>query len=126
MMVSKGEGIDMKVISGEQVQKEKVDMEGAERAYKQVPISREDGSPNFSFRLFTLEPGGHTPYHRHSYEHLNYVIKGSGALVSEGERKQTITQGDFALVLPNEIHQYRNESEDGPLVIICAVPKEYE
>ena len=30
------------------------------------------------------------------------------------------------LVLPGETHQYRNTSNDSPMVMICAVPKEYE
>jgi len=36
-----------------------------------------------------------------------------------------IKKGDFVLVMPGEIHQYRNNTA-APLVIICAVPKEYE
>lgn len=116
----------MKVTSLNQVPKVEVHMEGAEKAFKQVPLSREDGAPLFVFRVFTLEPGGHTPYHQHPYEHLNYVIEGEGFLVSEGEARQAIRQGDFALVRPNEMHQFRNASETGPLTIICAVPREYE
>ncbi len=116
----------MKVTNLNQVTKVKVDLEGADKAFKQVPISKDDGSPLFSFRVFTVEPGGHTPYHQHPFEHLNYVIEGQGFLVSENGQRQEIRQGDFALVLPNEMHQYRNESESDPLVVICAVPKEYE
>ena len=116
----------MKVTSLDKIAKMPVDMEGAEKAFKQVPISKDDGSPLFSFRVFTLEPGGHTPYHQHSFEHLNYVIEGYGVLVSENGATQEIRQGDFALVLPDEMHQYRNGSKDGSMVIICAVPKEFE
>ena len=105
--------------------KVKVNMEGAKDAFKQIPISKADGTPTFSFRVFTLEPGGHTPHHTHNFEHLNYVIKGRGTLVAEdGEHK--IKKGDFVLVLPNEKHQYKNNSPKNLLVMICAVPKEYE
>jgi quercetin dioxygenase-like cupin family protein len=116
----------MKVVSLDQVAKIKVDMEGAEKVYKQVPVGQRDGSPTFSVRVFTVEPDGHTPYHQHPSEHLNYVIEGHGALVTESGEEREVQQGDFALVLPNEVHQYRNKSKDRPLVMICAVPKEYE
>ncbi len=99
-------------------------MEGAKDIVKQIPISREHGTPNFSFRVFTIAPGGHTPYHQHAFEHLNYVIEGCGEVVKE-KSSEPIAKGDFVLVLPGEIHQYRNNSQ-APLVIICAVPKEYE
>ena len=116
----------MKVASLNQIAKVKVDLEGAENAFKQIPLSREDGAPLFSFRVFTIEPEGHTPYHQHPYEHLNYVIKGHGTLVTEDGKGIEIGEGDFAMVLPDEMHQYRNGSDSTPLIVICAVPKEYE
>lgn len=115
----------MKITNLDRVEKVRVDMEGAEKAYKQVPISRNDGAPTFSFRVFTVEPGGHTTFHSHAFEHVNYVIRGRGFVVTENGAKRPVAEGDFVLVLPNEVHQYRNE-EDRPLVLICAVPKEYE
>jgi len=116
----------MKIVSLDQITATEVDVEGAEKVYKQVPIGQDDGSPAFSVRVFTIEPGGHTPYHQHPSEHLNYVIEGHGALVTESGDEREIEKGDFALVLPNEKHQYRNRSKDAQLVMICAVPKEYE
>jgi quercetin dioxygenase-like cupin family protein len=116
----------MKVVSLNRTTKVKADMEGAEGVYKQIPVGQGDGSPAFSFRVFTVEPGGHTPYHHHPYEHLNYVIEGHGALVPESGEEREVEKGDFALVLPDETHQYRNKSKHEPLVMICAVPKEFE
>lgn len=103
----------------------KLDMEGAKNVFKQIPISRADGTPAFSFRVFTIEPGGHTPHHNHSFEHLNYIIEGCGTILDQ-DGEHEIKQGDFAIILPGEPHQYRNTSVDKPLVMICAVPKEYE
>jgi quercetin dioxygenase-like cupin family protein len=100
-------------------------LEGAKGVHKQIPLSRKDGAPAFSFRVFTIEPGGHTPFHHHEFEHMNYVIKGDGTLVSE-DREHELREGDFALVLPGEKHQYRNSSENRNLIMICAVPNEYE
>ena len=116
----------MKIISLENISKIKAEMPGAENVLKQVPVGASDGSPNFSFRVFTIEPNGHTPYHIHPFEHINYVIEGTGYLVTESGEKKDLKKGDFALVLPNEKHQYRNKSENDNLVMICAVPKEYE
>ena len=100
-------------------------MAGAEGVTKQVPISARDGSPSFSFRVFTVAPGGHTPLHSHPFEHLNYIISGKGMLM-DGGKGHPVKEGDFAMVLPGESHQYRNASADEPLVFICAVPKQYE
>ncbi len=116
----------MKVIDLAKVAKAKVDMEGAEKAHKQLVIGASDGSPRFSVRVFTIEPDGHTPFHSHAGEHLNYIISGQGVVVSEDGSEQEIHKGSFALVLPDEKHQYRNTSKDEPMVMICAVPKEYE
>lgn len=116
----------MKVTNLEKIGKVKMNMEGARDAFKQIPISAVDGTPQFSVRVFTIEPGGHTPYHAHAFEHLNYIIQGRGALVAADGTEHPVKQGDFALVLPNEKHQYRNAADDQPLVMICAVPKEYE
>jgi quercetin dioxygenase-like cupin family protein len=115
----------MHLSSLKKAEKIKVAMEGAKNVYKQIPISKADGTPTFSFRVFTVEPGGHTPYHTHPFEHLNYIIEGHGTvLAQDGEHE--IKKGDFAMVPPGETHQYRNTSTSKPLIMICAVPKEYE
>jgi len=116
----------MKVVKLSEVEKKTVNMEGASKAFKQMPLSSKDGTPNFTFRVFTIEPGGYTPYHSHDSEHLNYVIEGEGSLVDAQGNERDISTGDFAMVLPNEKHQYKNSSKDKPFVMICAVPKEYE
>ncbi len=116
----------MKKVSLSDVKKVNVTMEGAKNVFKQVPLSREDGAPVFSFRVFTVGPKGHTPYHKHDFEHLNFIIEGHGAMVSESGEETEIKKGDFAMVLPNEVHQYKNRSDSEPFVFICAVPKEYE
>lgn len=116
----------MKTIKLQDIKKEKMAMEGAKKVFKQVPISARDGSPSFCFRVFTIEPNGHTPYHTHDFEHLNYVINGQGFLVDAEGSKHPLKAGEFAIVLPNEKHQFRNSSDTDPFVVICAVPNEYE
>lgn len=115
----------MHISSLEAVRKTKVNKEGAYRVYKQILISRENGAPTFSFRVFTIEPGGYTPLHHHPFEQMNYIIEGNVNLTVQG-KKHDLKKGDFTLVLPGEEHQYRNTSTDTPMIMICAVPKEYE
>jgi quercetin dioxygenase-like cupin family protein len=115
----------MHISNLEKLSKIRPDMAGAEGVYKQVPISKEHGAPHFSFRVFTIEPGGHTPYHTHAFEHENYIIDGQGVILT-GDQEHPIKKGDFVLVLPGEKHQYRNTSASQNMVMICAVPKEYE
>ena len=116
----------MKVISLDQVSSVPMTMAGAAGVTKQVPIGVSDGAPTFSFRVFTVVPGGHTPYHSHASEHLNYVIQGEGVLVDEAGDEHPVRAGEFALVTPNEKHQYRNTSSSEELKMICAVPLAYE
>jgi quercetin dioxygenase-like cupin family protein len=115
----------MKIIPLNKVEKKEVRLEGALKAWKQMPLSSADGVPVYSYRVFTVEPGGYTPYHQHPYEHMNYIIEGIGALVNEKGEEQPIKAGDFALVMPDEKHQYRNKG-DQPLIMICGVSKEFE
>jgi quercetin dioxygenase-like cupin family protein len=103
-----------------------VTMEGAANVSRCVPIGKADGAPNTSVRVFTMAPGGHTPYHAHAWEHTNYIIAGEGELVDAEGKAHPLKPGDFALVLPHEKHQYRNSSATEPFVMICAVPKSYE
>jgi quercetin dioxygenase-like cupin family protein len=57
--------------------------------------------------------------------HVTNVIEGSGALVNEAGEETPLKAGDFALVIPDEKHQYRNKG-DQPFKMICGVPKEFE
>jgi quercetin dioxygenase-like cupin family protein len=116
----------MKVINISEVKKNVVTMQGAQNVLKQIPISKDDGTPNLSLRVFTVEPKGYTPFHNHSYEQLNYIIEGEGFLIDSNGNEKPLRKGDFALVLPNEMHQYKNSSDINPFVFICGVPKEFE
>ena len=116
----------MKITSLDQTAAIPMTMEGAAGVTKQLPLGHADGAPGFSFRVFTLEPGGHTPYHVHDAEHLNFVLEGEGALVDETGALHPLKGGDFALVEPHEKHQYRNTSKDRSFKMICAVPTAFE
>ena len=116
----------MKIKALHSIPKQAVEMAGATDVLKQIPLGMVDGTPTMSWRVFTIEPGGNTPYHQHPYEHLNYIISGEGFLVSENGVENPLRTGDFVLVDPNERHQYRCSQADNPLVMICAVPRKFE
>ena len=116
----------MKVVHLSDKPKVEVTVDGALKACRQLVISKADGTPSFSVRVFTIKPGGHTPFHVHPFEHINYIIQGTGCLVSRKGKKTPLRKGHFALVLPDEKHQYRNTSRTRSLVLICAVPSHYE
>ena len=61
----------------------------------------------------------------HFIFHMNYIIEGDGALVNEAGEETPLKAGDFALVNPDEKHQYRNKG-DKPFKMICGVPKAFE
>ncbi len=116
----------MKITPLSDVPSQPVTMDGAAHVSRSVPLGKADGAPNTAVRVFTMAPGGHTPYHAHAWEHTNYIIAGQGELVDAEGQAHPLKAGDFALVLPHEKHQYRNASASQPFVMICAVPKSYE
>ena len=77
----------------------------AKDASKQVPIGIADGTPNFSIRVFTIQPGGYTPHHSHDSEHLNYILAGEAKRL---RRSPADNIRRHILVKPQEKHQYRN------------------
>ena len=115
----------MYIVSLKKLEKTVPQMDGVKGVYKQTPLSKNNGAPNFSFRVFTIEPGGHTPFHKHPFEHMNYIMEGQGIMVSDTQ-ETLIKRDDFAYVEPNVMHQFKNPSKDTDFVFICAVPIEYE
>jgi len=69
----------MKIIPIDQVEKRKSRWREQLAPGTTTP-GKPDDAPVYSYRVFTLEPGGNTPYHSHPYEHMNFVIERSGGL----------------------------------------------
>ena len=57
--------------------------------------------------------------------HRTYIIAGEGPLVNEEGEETPLKAGGFALVNPDEKHQYRNKG-DNPFKMICRIPKDFE
>ena len=110
----------MKVGHYEQIAKAPVTMEGAAGCQVRWLVDEAQGAPNFAMRQFEIAPGGYTPKHSHPYEHEVFVLEGSG-VVLEGDVEHPLAAGDFLLVTPNEVHQFRNTGS-APLKFLCMVP----
>lgn len=95
-------------------------MDGAEKARMRLLISEKEGAENFAMRMFTVAPGGHTPYHFHDYEHEVFVLEGKGLLRGE-DGSHEFASGAVIFVQPNEKHQFVNAG-DSPLKFLCLIP----
>lgn len=115
----------MKIIDPAQLKTRPVEQDGVKDVQVCKPVTSSDGAPNFAMRQFTVAPGGHTPYHRHPFEHLNYIISGEGALRDEAGVLHALRPGNYAIVHPDDLHQFVNTGQE-PFVMICAVPLQYE
>jgi quercetin dioxygenase-like cupin family protein len=97
-----------------------VQEEGAEGVKIKWLIDKTVGAPTFAMRHFTVQPGGHTPLHKHDWEHEVYVLEGEG-FVKHLDREYPIRPGDAIFVPPNQPHQFRS-TEFSRLRFLCIVP----
>ncbi len=105
-----------------EVEKSAVVKDGVKDVSIRWLIGKDTGAPNFYMRLFEVEPGGHSPYHSHPWEHEVYVLEGEGQLKTK-DGSIPLAKDDFALVLPGEDHRFEN-SGTTPLKFLCVIPKE--
>jgi quercetin dioxygenase-like cupin family protein len=110
----------MRVSHYEQVAQAPVTMEGSSGCQVRWLVDESQGAPNFAMRQFEVAPGGYTPQHSHPYEHEVFVLEGRG-VVMEGNLEHPLKAGDFVLVTPDEVHQFRNTGST-PLKFLCLVP----
>lgn len=110
----------MKITNFRNVEAKEVDDPDAKGVSVRWLISEKDGAPNFAMRLFETEPGGHTPYHQHAWEHEVLILKGVGNLITENG-SFSLNKGDAVFVPGEENHQFKNASEE-TLVFLCMVP----
>jgi len=103
-----------------EVQPTEVNEKDIEGVSMKVLMSDKDGAPNYVMRVFDIQPGGHTAYHTHAWEHEVYVLEGKG-IVRQGEKEHPLEKGTFVLVPPEEEHNFANTGED-VLRFICVVP----
>ena len=112
----------LKMMKALDVDAKEVEMDGVEGITIRWLISKADGAPNFAMRLFEVAPGGHSPLHRHDWEHEVYIVDGSGEIEYEGERKP-FEKGWFINVPPGREHQFINTGEEA-MRFLCLVPND--
>jgi quercetin dioxygenase-like cupin family protein len=115
----------MKIVSIEGVKKEKVGNNGAKNSWKQLPLGKTDNVPVYSYKIFIIDPDGHSVFHSHPYEHMNYIIEGEGVLINETGERKSLKAGDFIFIEPGEKHQFENTGNK-PFRMLCGLPKEFE
>jgi quercetin dioxygenase-like cupin family protein len=102
-----------------EIKKEEVTAEGAKDVSIRWLIGKDTDAP-FYLRHFEVQPGGHTPYHNHPWEHEIYVLEGTGR-INTGEGPIPLEKGSFALVRPGEEHQFENTGQT-TFTFLCAIP----
>lgn len=110
----------MPVIKYNEIAPRPIEAEGVNGVTKANVIGEREGWDHHTLRVFRVEPGGFTPGHQHDWEHVNYVIKGTGTIHLNGEVRE-LKEHDFAFVPPNTLHQFKNDS-DSLFEFICIVP----
>lgn len=104
----------------EDVHEVKLDDAGVASVTRKILIGPEDGSENIVMRLFTVAPGGHTPFHNHESEHVVKVLAGRG-IIKRGEGQQTEIASGQSVFIPKDVpHQFRNPF-DAPLEFLCII-----
>jgi quercetin dioxygenase-like cupin family protein len=95
--------------------------EGIRDVYRKILIGPEDGSSRIVMRYFKVLPGGHTPYHRHPFEHLVKIEKGRGLIVNVSGEEIPVSVGQSILIEENEKHQFKNPHEES-FEFLCIIP----
>ena len=97
------------------------EVERAHGATIQVLLGPDESMPHFYTRLFTLQPGGRIPKHRHdTIEHEQVLLSGEMVLTMDGKEHE-VREG-MAIYIPiGCAHAYENRSK-APVRFICIVP----
>lgn len=111
----------IKAVHFSEVEESRVEMEGAQDVFIRWLVSKEEDAPNFYMRLFTIKPDGHTPYHKHNYEHEVFVLEGEGVVIIEGVEYK-LKSGFVVSVPPDMMHQFKNTSLS-EFKFLCMIPK---
>ena len=73
-------------------------------------VNASQGATNFAMRVFELDPGRETPFHKHENEHEAYVLEGSGEVETD-EGTAELKEGAVLFIPSRESHRFRNTGE---------------
>jgi len=110
--------VEMKVFPYDEVQA--LEVEGAPGVTIRWVINERTGAPNFAMRVFEVEPGAATPYHRHWYEQEMFILEGTGLAIGAGE-EEPVEPGRVLFVPPYDWHQIKNTGTT-KMRFICVIP----
>jgi quercetin dioxygenase-like cupin family protein len=110
----------MKIIHYSEAESKSFDNAPAKGITGRVVIGKADGAERFCMRIFQVAPGGHTPFHKHEWEHEVFVHSGEGVVYSNGSWVP-VKEGNVVFVPGNEDHQFKNPG-DVPLTFVCLIP----
>jgi quercetin dioxygenase-like cupin family protein len=110
----------MKHVHFSDVKLEEPSEEGVKDMKVRWLITKNDGAKNFAMRLFEIQPGGHSPYHQHDWEHEVFILEGNGIAKNE-KNQETYKQGDVFFIPPMEWHQFVNTGKK-LTKFLCLIP----
>jgi len=70
-------------------------------------INASQGATNFAMRVFELEPGIESPFHKHENEHEAFVLAGGGEIETDGGTAE-LKEGSAIFIPAFENHRFRN------------------
>ncbi|KYC46234.1 MAG: hypothetical protein APG12_00157 [Candidatus Methanofastidiosum methylothiophilum] len=103
-----------------EIKENKIEADDAKGVSITSLVGEAQGAKNFFMRIMKIEKGGYSPYHKHAWEHENYILKGEGFLKTE-DGKIPVKEGDVIYIPPNELHCYINSGNE-ELKLICIIP----
>ncbi|EDZ63785.1 protein containing Cupin 2, conserved barrel domain [Sulfurimonas gotlandica GD1] len=92
----------------------------AGKGVKMKMLLSQEESPNFAMRNFTIEAGGHMPFHTNTVEHEQYVLSGR-ALVKIGDETFEAASGDILLIPAGIAHSYETIGNE-TYSFLCLIP----
>ncbi len=103
------------------VLEESMSEEEVKDVFLKVLIGNKDGSLNIIMRYIKVLPGGNTPFHSHSHEHLVKIEKGKGIVVDEDGKENIVAPGQSLFIEGHEKHQFKNPFGTA-FEFLCVIP----
>jgi quercetin dioxygenase-like cupin family protein len=85
-------------------------------------IGPKEGWDTHVLRELHVDIDGFTPFHKHEWPHVNYILEGTGT-IQIGDEIVVVEAGDTAYIPGNIMHQFKNTGTS-VFRFICIVPKE--
>lgn len=88
-------------------------------------LARQLGTGALGARLWLLEPGQASTWHRHRQEEELYLLlEGTGRVRIEGEESLTLAPRDALVVEPGSLRQLFNDTDANQLWLVVGAPPE--